>query len=235
MKNTLFFIILLFLPGFDLFSQLREGFSSPVREAYVPAELINKIEEVKTVETPDTEGSPLLFDDFKNGQVKTKKFGTLANLQLNYDLSRGEFLFEYNNSIRVMEQQDIENFSLSGQESVLYANLEDLTQRVLSGLGEVVFHEQDIFLIKKDYVNLSEPNYNPQFHTGSKKSVWNRTSITYLIMDDEPMKLPISKKQIPLIFKDKSSLIQEFVKTNRLKLKKTNDVLKILNYYRALD
>lgn len=174
-------------------------------------------------------GSPFLFDDWKPGKVKTPK-GVYAALNLKYDAYSSTLFFQRNDESYEFADP-IESFILSsvkGDDSrdMYFVNgLEATDLRKNQFVQELCSGK--ISLYKSVMVFMTEVN---KINEGIVKS-FNKSERFYVKRDGSLEQLRSGKKEFLALFGSAAMEIETYATTNELSFRKTEDLVKMANYY----
>jgi len=76
--------------------------------------------------------------------------------------------------------------------------------------------------------------YLPSHGVGNKNDEIIKLEKFYIIRDGEISKLPKAPKDIMPIFKDQRPALRAYIKANKLKIRKREDLIKMVTYYNTL-
>ncbi|MEP6713355.1 MAG: hypothetical protein ABJA37_13095 [Ferruginibacter sp.] len=183
----------------------------------------------------DVEGSPLLFDDWKSGEV------TLANNEkfeidkLNMDASRDKFIYLKNDTMYEFfnEVKEVKiNLGSTEDESKKYMVFKEGVNpdngnfvQVLASGKITIFQEYDKKPEGENYSNGIVENVRKYVLHSSKSALVNKKVI--------PIK-SYSSSALEDLTSDKKTEVEAYVKQNNLKLKKESDFLKAIDYYNSI-
>lgn len=105
------------------------------------------------------------------------------------------------------------------------------------GFFVVLFKTEDFSLLLKEKIKFHDPVEPKTGYQKYKPPTLKRTKDKLFIgysKDHMAVEVPSKKKDFIKLFSDKSEEIEEFIKKNKLSIKKQNDLIKILKYYDSL-
>lgn len=223
--KSIIFILYLFLVPTVLFAQINKGafddylyFVNQNRPAY-----------------EDIQGTPYLSEDFIPARIDN--FKNVVQVKFNVFANNIEFK-KPDNDIAILSLEKDYKFRLldsfnTEYEIHDYVNEKDelgrtFFKKIGSGENFTLFLKQNIKLIPKKLATSGfEQNQPARFsHTKGTFYVGHpQKDIKKLVA------VPTRKKEITTFFKEKSKLIKQYMKKERLKLDNEDDLMELLNYY----
>jgi len=171
-----------------------------------------------------TEGSYLLFDDWKNKGVILFGGKKLIISNINFNVKSEEFMSQLeNDSTFIFDFKGIDKIIVNDRPFKRVYNNQTSENMVC----EVIFEGDNLALFKNYYITTVESSPNPMLNRPSNKI---QKQSNYFISKNNivsPFKL---KKSDILELSDKSKGLEKYVKANRLSYKKEEDVAKMLDY-----
>jgi hypothetical protein len=180
------------------------------------------------------EGNPMLFDDWRAGEVILKNDEKYVLGKINMDASADKFLYSKNDTVF--------EFSDNVKEIKIYS--QDHSDNAAS---DMVFRN-DIFPTAGDFVQVlaagkitiyqeydKKPegeNYSNGIVNNSRKYVLHTTQSALVNKKIVPVKF--SSSTLDELTSDKKDQVEAYVKENKLKPKKEDDFLKAINYYNSI-
>jgi hypothetical protein len=186
-------------------------------------------------ENNDIGGSPLLFDDWKKGEV-TLKNGENYHLQkINFDASRSQFIYsindtiyEFYNNVRMVRiysdnhSQDLSSDKVFRNDLLPDQNI--FVQVLLKG---------KINILREFSKKPEGENYSNGIVNNSRKYVLHIQDVA--LIDNRIIPFKYSSSALQELVSDKKSEVDSYVKSNNLKPKKENDFLKSINFYNSIN
>lgn len=194
------------------------------------------IEEINTEEAVAAKGSIYLNEEWAIGTIFFRNGETMINTLLKYDLKNHVFKIKYDNRVKAIQEIDIEKFEFtgSGQVNTVYVNANQyrIHGAGLSGFFEIK-EEGKLGLLSLVKLRMIKPNYVPTHDAGEKAARYIVDRQLYFLKSDEVFPVPGNKSKIMTIFEDKKEVIQNFIKENNLKLKRSEDLIQVVEYYNS--
>ena len=186
----------------------------------------------------EVNGSPYFFDKWVNGNVVLANGKAIKDIGLKYDQVKDELLFAGKNNEEYYFNDPIKEFTLVGEKNkvafvFLFRNgFPDMKNLTVKSFYEVVT-DGEIKLLKKNVKSISETKeYNSattvkNINDNFNYYLANSTGITQLKKDDMKVLATALNEQ-------KSSLILEYAKKNKLSPKKEEDLIKVITFYYSI-
>ncbi len=202
---------------------------SPSLFAQLPRVLLKSVERVSTFDEYD--GSLYLKARYKESSVIDEKTGTF-DVKLKYNIftdalehSQGSKLYEIQKSPTVHARIDGDYF--------YYCDFKN--QRGLKRDGYYVLVElNDKYRIYKRFtLDIKEPSKNTLTQISEPGELRMLTTY-YLEEAGMVMELPMNKKDMLAAFSDKENELKEYVKSEKIRLKKEEDLIRLVARYNAL-
>lgn len=182
----------------------------------------------------DVDGNPLVFDDWKKGEVTLKDGETYPIEKINLNAQRHIFLYSVNDSI----YQFIDNV----REIRIYnGNPNDANSIMV--FRNNIDPESDNFVelldtgkitIFQEYEKKPEgENYSNGIVNNTRKYVLHTTQ--FAVVDKKAVPIQFNSSTLEDLTSDKKREVGAFVKENKLKVKKESDFLKAINYYNSIN
>ncbi|MEZ4900662.1 MAG: hypothetical protein R2822_02320 [Spirosomataceae bacterium] len=173
----------------------------------------------------EIEGSPYLNDTWGRGTVKAKHNGKVYEIaKMRYDVYKDEVEYEENQKPYRFGGEISEFVTNEGLFRNGFPASESLTERTFYQ----VLYDGRVKLLKRTMVRIqSEKLYNSA--TETKRFL--KESVLYLLKDGTMTRLTKDKKSLLEAFGSKKAEIEQFIKTEKLKLSKEEDILQIVEKY----
>jgi hypothetical protein len=175
------------------------------------------------------EGSAYLNEAFHNGSVsyKHKKY---MGLKLRHNPYKGYFEFQTEEGIKFFDPRitPIDTVWLD-KETFLYVlyltgkNMKRDYMRLMNQGSTMVLQFSQIILIQPEAANGYEEAKPARFE--------KRSDAIYILTGDQPAMEFKGKKSLPEIFPEHLETLSGYVKTEKMKLKKTSEIINLCAYY----
>ena len=183
----------------------------------------------------DVEGNPLLFSDWKSGEVILKNGENYHLQKMNLDASSGKFIYSKNDTIYEFFD-NIKEIRIYGEN-----HLQDPASDMIFRSGDLL-PEQSVFVqvllkgkitILREFTKKPEgENYSNGIVNNTRKYVLHTQEIA--VIDNKVIPFKYSSSALEELASDKKSEVNSYVKLNNLKPKRENDFLKSINFYNSI-
>lgn len=177
-----------------------------------------------------TEGNVYLFPKWiDRARLLTKTGKNYTIIGLNYNIQSDSFEVKISkDSIFKIDSNNIKEINANG--SVFKKN--DI-KGIDNSFVEVLYESENISLLKKYNLRLLKGKLNPLdgSRTPDKYQIYDHF---YYYQNEMIKKIRLNKKNILPLFKEKSSIIEDYVKKHKLSYKNDYDLAKMLKFYEAL-
>ncbi len=206
-----------------------------------PADMVNilsdpqKIGAFKTSDAMgDVAGTPLLYDEWKRGEVTLKNGEKYKIEKMNLDASRDRFvyavndsLYEFSDNIREMKIYGEDHKNDPSSDMIFRSDINPSAANFVQVLttGKIT-----IFC---EYSKKPEgENYSNGIVNNTRKYVLHK--YYYSIVNNKAVPVKLSSSTFDELTSDKKEEVTAFIKTNNLKVKKEPDFLKAITYYNGI-
>lgn len=177
----------------------------------------------------DVIGSPFLNNEFIEGTVTLINGKKYEKIPLKYSLLQDELFFMNPKDRSLLSfVVPVKEFELSG---LRYINglpvVDSFTERSFYG----VLFEGKIKLLIKSYKTILE---NKPYNSATIEKIYENLKSYYLFKDGKMIRFKPTKKDLLLIFEDKSSKIDSYLKSEKIDFKNNMDLAKVFMYYDTL-
>lgn len=180
-------------------------------------------------------GSPFFDEEWKTGFISLKNGSKFSDILIRYDVANDDVWYMKNSEhIIIVKKTDIKSFGWhTDHEQLLFEKcfLDKKTQFM-----EVVYlddHFQIYKDINKKFVKKDAAAGN-SYNTDIKDEyVWGKPQL-YQLKDNNLLKVSSKDKEFFLIFGEQKTAIQKFAKSNKLKIKRKEDLEEIFAHYYTL-
>lgn len=183
-----------------------------------------------------TKGTAYLTKNWVQGKVVFRNGITLHNANFRYNLQGNNLELKTDNSIKIAPLYLITTFSYevnSRKQVYVYAELTNLKPLRLSGVVQRLYKNK-LALYAYPYTVVQEPTYTPEFDTGSRSPKIIKKTKYYLVVSSTISEVYSSFSKNKSLFEPHYKKLKAFIKTNKLNLKDSNDLIKLLRQYEAM-
>ena len=230
MKNYLFAISVLFL--INGISNAQNIFETKEVMDFFEENLFRPSESNKVLIENDIQGSPYLNKDFINGTIFTTLKVQFVNIPLRYNIYNDQLEFKTpNDEIMAMANPEIiERAEINGI-SIVYIPFTN-TRKTKHGFFYII-SEGNATLYAKPEIMYKEPAESGTFKDPQAKFV-KKPDLYYIRIGLEQAKKVRNKKEVVAIFPNHQDEMASFIKKNKIKTNKPEDLKKLVQYYNSL-
>lgn len=189
---------------------------------------------IKMKSDNDVEGTPLLYDDWKSGEVTLKNGENYHLEKINFNASDGKFIYSKNdttyefmdnvNEIKIYG----ENHSQDSSSDMIFR-----TDLLPEQPGFVQVLTKGKITIVREFAKKPEgENYSNGIVNSTRKYVLHTQDFALIANKAVPFKY--SSSALDDLTSDKKDQIDRYIKENNLKPKKENDFLKSIKFYNSI-
>ena len=182
----------------------------------------------------DVEGTPLLYNDWKSGEVTLKNGQNYHLEKINFNASDGKFIYSKNDTVYefVDNVNEIkiysDNHSQDSSSDMIFRT--DLLPDQ-SGFVQVVAKGK--ITILREFVKKPEgENYTTGIVNSTRKYVLHTQDVA--LVGNKVVPFKYGSSTLDEFTSDKKDKIDSYVKQNKLKPKKESDFLKCINFYNSI-
>ena len=182
----------------------------------------------------DVEGNPLVFDNWKKGEVTLKDGEKYPIEKINLDAQRHIFLYavsdsiyEFDDNVREVRIYDNGNAENPNSVMVFRNNIDPQSDNFVELLdtGKIT--------IFQEYEKKPEgENYSNGIVNNTRKYTLHTTQ--YALINKVATPIKFNSSTLGNLTSDKKKQVEAFVKENKLKVKKESDFLKAIDYYNSM-
>ncbi len=222
MKKIYISIIIVSLTT-SLYSQMYFGNGTNFSEFF-------SIKQSDTEESPDIDGTPYFYGNWKGGQINYDKKKYLVR-EIKYNIYKEELLFKKNDiAYTVPDKTLIAEFSIDDDEFVNICH----GKYNKRGFLKVLVKNENTSLYKKYSCQLVEGKSSNGIISATNDAY--SINCTYYIKTKESqvVRFVLRKKRLYDFFLIHKGKIKKYIKQNKLKIKREKDLIKIINYCNSL-
>src|ERR1035437_5309187 len=182
----------------------------------------------------DIEGTPLLFTDWKSGEVTLKNNETYHVEKMNLDALRDKFIY-YKNDTMFEFFDGIKEIKIFGEDHVSDPSSDLIFRNDINPATAnfvQVLTKGKITIFQKYDKKPEGENYSNGIVNSTRKYVLH--SNYYSLIDNKAVPIKFSSSTLDNLTSDKKKQVEVFIKENKLKVKKENDFLKSINFYNSI-
>lgn len=180
----------------------------------------------------EVQGSPYLPENWQRGVVTYRKGNEVikSEASLRYNMQTGEPEYQHKGQAYVFSVPVVE-FTIfnDGQEQTFRAGFPNVESNTPKTFYEVLYDGKSKLLKTHKASIVEESTYS-----GPKKRSYSSNETFYVLKGQEITKIKKDKKALVEILKDKSAEVEQYVSTNKLRLKEWSELIQVLKYYDGL-
>lgn len=178
------------------------------------------------------QGSPYLNNDFINGTIYTSSNEKYANVPLRYNIFNDELEFRTSeNKIQAVATPGIIEKVEFGNCKLVYTDYADINNKDKGYLQQIVDGDASLFV--KSEVLFREPKEAAAFKEPEPAKFLNKANTYYIQVGDQIPKKVRGKKEIIELFSGHENEIAQFIKKNKIKPRKSESLVELVNYYNS--
>jgi len=181
-------------------------------------------------------GTAFLDKAFKKGVIELRDGRISEDILLRYNIAIDAFEIAANNdTLSVNRPYQIEKIFLDDRVFIFDPKLRSNVERKYNGFFELAI-DDNLSLYVKRMKNMSYDSFAPNYQGGSgTKEYYYVDKVSYVgqFKNEKPFLISSTKSLIRNLDKNKSE-VKDYIKKNRLKLKKLDDLMKVVGYYNSL-
>lgn len=178
------------------------------------------------------EGSPYLDDDFHPGSLSYSNT-KYSGIPLRYNIYEGFFEFQTDQGVKFFDPRltRIDTVWLEG-DTFLYVYFQEGKARKQTYMKAVRLGPTSVYL--RNEVILTQPEESTGYTAAKPASFQKLTETIYVQEEGKPAMEFKGKKSLEDIFPEHGQELNKFAKTEKLKLKKVEDVARLCEHYDGL-
>jgi hypothetical protein len=178
------------------------------------------------------QGSPYLQKEFEEGTMTVLNGTVIPGLRYRYDIYGDKMLFIINGDTATINKPlALRSIEIGGKKFVyeVYVSGPD---KVATGYFEVVEESESLTLLHRRQAELDQDVYVSNYGGGGGTKEFRMKTVDsyYLKLGKEAASKINSRKELLELFPDNQQQIREYMKQNRLKVKKEEDLRSIIQY-----
>jgi hypothetical protein len=230
-----FILIIILIPALLPAQQLPGGYdviSNLQQQLWMNKTLVTSVTGYKNVK-----GTPMLFEEFHTGNFYFNNKTCLKGKLINYNCFTDEVLFSDEKNTYTTNSQDIGYFTINGNKEdtiLLFKQVFLLSEK--KRIFMQVLYQQESVLFKRYCKKFLEADYDKPYGQNRQFDEYNDYYEYYIMPDgQEPVILRQRKSSIAEIFNDKSDLMEDYFKKEKINLKNEGDLIRLVEHYDNLN
>ncbi|KAA1243702.1 hypothetical protein [Aquimarina sp. RZ0] len=205
--------------------------STPIVFAQLPESLITPIEKIKKFEGYD--GYIYKNMSYKDSKVINEKIGTFSS-KLKYNIYTDAIELSIDSQLYELKKTP-ETHVVIKNDYYYYCNFKDQLDRIKSGYYVLVELTNNYRIYKKYTLKIDDPEKSKIIKNSSSNAGTIKLIKTYYLEKNGIINiLPTDKKTILITFSDKKKELEKYMKKEKIRLKKEEDLMKLVAKYNAL-
>jgi hypothetical protein len=181
----------------------------------------------------NVKGTPDIFEKFHKGNFYFSNKTFITNKLINYNSYTDEVLFFDEKNIYVVNSQDIDYFTITESENgavLLFKQVFLLTEK--KRIFMQVMYQGESILFKRYRKEFLKADIGKPYGSNRQVDEYNDFFEYYVsIHGKEPVILKPRKSSVIEIFGDKSKIMEDFIKNEKINLKAETDLVKLVEHY----
>ncbi|PRY08993.1 hypothetical protein CLV24_11944 [Pontibacter ummariensis] len=182
------------------------------------------------------EAAVYLRDDWSEGTILTSSGHELANVLIKYDIKNNVLELATQEGTKVLSGNYVRQFELKEGNTApktRFINSKSLggPSDTHTGFYEILTSGARAQLLVRIELIREKPNYSPIMDVGSKRSGFRKKET--LCMESNSQVVEVKDKDIYNLFGTYQDDMKRYAKSNKLKLKKREDAVRLINYYNS--
>lgn len=180
----------------------------------------------------DVKGSSFLFDNWLTGMVMLNNHAVYKNVQLKFDVSKNEFVFNRNDSSFILgpEAVEIRLYQKHG-DSLVFKNGFAINNSIPPAKYLQVFTEGKLTFLKFFQKNIEEYS---EYGDATKYKRFTDMYDYYIYKDGKATGIHLNKKELQFLLNDKWDRVSQYLSQNSLSGKDEKSFAAAIRYYNSL-
>ena len=230
-----FILIIILNPALLLAQQVPDGYAaiSNLQQQV----LMNKKLESTISGYENVKGTPLLFEKFHTGNFYFNNKTCMTGKMVNYNCYTDDVLFFDGENTYTVNNQDIDYFTITGNKEdiiLLFKQVFLLSEK--KRIFMQILYQQGSVLSKRYRKEFLKADLDQPYGQNRQFDEYNDYYEYYIMQNgQEPLLLRQRKSSVAEIFNDKSDLMEDYIKKEKIDLKNEGDLIKLVEYYNNLN
>lgn len=229
MKNS--FFIFLILVSFVVRGQRQ-----------TPESLLNGNRKAKILDKSNIKGAYFVYGKWNVGELVLNDSVISNQDYLRYDAYENKIFIKKREDVIEINDNSLVGFSIIERKKNIKHDFVKLQKKDFKNNGEVWFYEivfndqNSNYVLKKNVKIVYDPNINKSTQFINDEPLEFKDKSKYFIMNNKGLYVLVrlNKKEIKAILTNHAKLVDSFIKKNRIKFRREEDVVKLVNYYYSL-
>ncbi len=179
------------------------------------------------------EGSPFYFDQWQKGKIFPKKeTEAIEEVWLNYNGYTKSFEVKKDNRYIALDENWYNRVEIpKGEETIIFAT--GLLPKRAKQFVQLVYRGTDFYVLQDFHISLIKTE-KKRYAGDIEVQEFAQKPSYYFVENGKANFFKLKKKNVLTLLHTHKSAMEEYVKSHRLKLNKTTDLVKIMTYYDEL-
>jgi len=181
----------------------------------------------------NVQGTPLVFKEFHTGNFYFSNKTCISGKQINYNCYTDEVLFSEENNTYTANSENIDYFTLTGNEDraiLLFKQVFLLSEK--KRVFMQLLYQGESILFKRYRKEFLKADIDKPYGQNRQVDEYNDYHEYYVMTgEQEPVLLKPRKSSLIEIFSDKSDLMEDFIKKEKIDLKNETDLVELVKHY----
>ncbi|TYP76001.1 hypothetical protein [Aquimarina intermedia] len=202
---------------------------SSILQAQLPTSLIKPVQRVFIFD--DYEGSLYINSSLKDASVIDEKSGTFQ-AKLRYNIYNDAIEYKVNQDLFELDKRVSMNVRID-DDYFYYCNFETTRGQERSGYYILVDLNDSYRIYKRYSLNITEPQKSKAYAPTVPGKL--TPELTYYLEEKNMiLEIPINKKELLAVFSDKEDGLKSYIKKEKIRLRKEEDLIRLVSRYHAL-
>ena len=186
-------------------------------------------------------GSPFIFDEWRLAKIKLKSQQEFDNVKVKFNpfnnsfyYNKNDSLYEFLEELEEVRVKNPEHLTESAYDMVFTKNI-TAGDKIIPGTFVQVLSKGKITLVKYFKGKVDENKESSTFGSEGKVKKLVTSSVVLAITSNGSERVQYNSKNLQLLTADKITLVNEFIKTKGLNIKKEMDFVVAVAYYNLLN
>jgi hypothetical protein len=180
------------------------------------------------------EGSPYLHEEFDSATLYSGSEKRYRGLVMRYNIYSDQIEFKNeNDQLRVLTNPEIVRLIEMGEDTIVYRPYQMGGQSVDFGFF-LVLEDGPVNLLVKKMMIIREAKLAGAYAEAEPARFVSKPDTYFLQSAGRPAHVIVGKKGLVELFPDKSKEVSNFIKKNKIKTSKPEDLIELVRYYNGL-
>ena len=183
-------------------------------------------------------GSLFVSDEWQDGTIELSNGTVIDEYPFKYEIVKDHFELKTAKGVKILPGGWVKKFSwweagINKERRFVAGDSFFQNNIPFVGFFEMLYEGQAALALRFQGEEV-KPNYVPQFNVGSVDKKYMKKELFYLVEDQSAFPISKKNKQNLTYFKENAPKMADYIKSNRLKFNRQDDVVRIIEYYDLL-